>query len=55
MGKPVEILGESAVQHWQNQSDFDRTEMLEHVAHSQFSRDEFRDGTAWQVTMEYQL
>ena len=55
MGKPVEILGESAVQHWQNKSNFDRTDMLEHIAHSQFSRDEFRDGTAWKVTMEYQL
>ena len=54
LGKPVEILGESAVQHWQNQSDFDRTEMLEHIAHSQFSRDEFANGTAWQVTMQYQ-
>lgn len=54
LGKPVEILGESAVQHWQKQSNFDRTEMLEHIAHSQFNRDEFRDGTAWNITMEYQ-
>ena len=55
LGKPVEILGESAVEHWQNKFNFDRTDMLEHIAHSQFSRDEFRDGTAWKVTMEYQL
>ena len=55
LGKPVEILGESAVEHWQNKTNFDRTDMLEHIAHSQFSRDEFRDGTAWHVTMEYQL
>ena len=55
LGKPVEILGESAVEHWQNKINFDRTDMLEHIAHSQFSRDEFADGTAWQVTMEYQL
>ena len=55
LGKPVEILGESAVQHWQDKTNFDRTDMLEHIAHSQFSRDEFRDGTAWHVTMEYQL
>ena len=54
LGKPIEILGESAVQHWQNQTNFDRQEMLEHIAHSQFSRDEFADGTAWQVTLEYQ-
>ena len=54
LGKPVEILGESAVQHWQKQYNFDRTEMLEHIAHSQFNRDEFRDGTAWNITMEYQ-
>jgi hypothetical protein len=55
LGKPIEILGESAVQHWQNKTKFDRQEMLEHIAHSQFSRDEFADGTAWQVTLEYQL
>ena len=55
LGKPIEILGESAVQHWQNQANFDRQEMLEHIAHSQFSRDEFADGTAWQVTMDYQF
>ena len=55
LGKPIEILGESAVEHWQNQTNFDRQEMLEHIAHSQFSRDEFADGTAWQVTMDYQL
>ena len=55
LGKPIEILGESAVQHWQNQVNFDRQEMLEHIAHSQFSRDEFADGTAWQVTMDYQF
>jgi hypothetical protein len=55
LGKPVEILGESAVQNWQNKTNFDRTDMLEHIAHSQFSRDEFANGTAWQVTMEYQL
>ena len=54
LGKPIEILGESAVQHWQKQYNFDRTEMLEHIAHSQFNRDEFKDGTAWQITMEYQ-
>ena len=55
LGKPIEILGESAVQHWQDRTNFDRQEMLEHIAHSQFSRDEFADGTAWRVTMEYQL
>jgi hypothetical protein len=55
LGKPIEILGESAVQHWQNQVNFNRQEMLEHIAHSQFSRDEFADGTAWQVTMDYQF
>ena len=54
LGKPIEILGESAVQHWQNRTNFDRNEMLEHIAHSQFSRDEFIDGTAWSVTMQYQ-
>jgi hypothetical protein len=54
LGKPIEILGESAVQHWQNQTNFDRQEMLEHIAHSQFNRDEFADGTAWRVTMQYQ-
>ena len=55
LGKPIEILGESAVEHWQNQTNFDRQEMLDHIAHSQFSRDEFADGTSWQVTMDYQL
>ena len=54
LGKPIEILGESSVQHWQNQTNFDRQEMLEHIAHSQFNRDEFADGTAWRVTMQYQ-
>jgi len=54
LGKPIEVLGESAVQHWQNQTNFDRQEMLEHIAHSQFNRDEFADGTAWRVTMQYQ-
>ena len=54
LGKPIEILGESAVQQWQNRTNFERNEMLEHIAHSQFSRDEFIDGTAWKVTMQYQ-
>ena len=54
LGKPIEVLGESAVQLWQNKTNFDRQEMLEHVAHSQFSRDVFADGTAWHVTMDYQ-
>jgi len=55
LGKPVEILGVSAVQHWQNKFGFDRTPMLEHIAHCQFSRDELEDGTAWKVTFDYQL
>ena len=55
LGKPVEILGVSAVEHWQNQFGFDRTPMLEHIAHCQFSRDELEDGTAWKTTFEYQL
>ena len=54
LGKPIEILGESAVQLWQNKTNFDRQEMLEHIAHSQFSRDEFANGTAWKITMDYQ-
>ena len=55
LGKPVEILGVSAVEHWQNQFGFDRTPMLEHIAHCQFSREELEDGTAWKTTFEYQL
>ncbi len=55
LGTPVEILGQSAVQHWQNQTNFDRQEMLEHIAWSQFSRDEFANGTAWKCTFKYQV
>lgn len=55
LGKPIEILGQSAVQHWQNKFGFDRNEMLEHIAWSQFDRQEFASGTAWRCTFEYQV
>jgi len=55
LGKPIEILGESAVQHWQGQFGFDRNDMLEHIAWSQFDRHSFTDGTAWKCTFEYQV
>ena len=55
LGKPIEVLGQSAVQHWQKQYGFDRTEMLEHIAYSQFKRDEFANGDAWAITFKYQV
>lgn len=55
LGKPIEVLGQSAVQHWQNKTGFDRNEMLEHIAWSQFSRSEFGSGIAWERTFEYQV
>jgi len=55
IGKTIEILGQSAVQHWQNKTEFDRNEMLEHIAWSQFSRSEFGSGIAWERTFEYQV
>lgn len=55
LGKPIEILGQSAVEHWQNKFNFDRNEVLEHIAWSQFSRNEFASGTAWKCTFEYQV
>ena len=55
LGKPIKVLGQSAVQHWEDQKNFDRTPMLEHIAWSQFNRDEFSDGTAWHCTFEYQV
>ena len=55
LGKPIEVLGQSAVEHWQGQFGFDRTPMLEHIAHSQFSRKEYEDGTAWNITFKYQV
>ncbi len=55
LGKPIEILGQSVVQHWQNQFGFKREEMLEHIAWSQFSRDEYENGTAWRCTFDYQV
>lgn len=55
LGKPIEILGQSAVEHWQNQHGFDRKFMLEHIAWSQFSRAEYQDGTAWKCTFKYQV
>ena len=55
LGKPIEILGQSAVQHWQGKINFDRNEMLEHIAWSQFSRNEFGAGIAWERTFEYQV
>ena len=55
LGKPIEVLGQSAVEHWQGQFGFDRTPMLEHIAHSQFSREEYENGTAWEVTFNYQV
>lgn len=55
LGKPIEVLGQSAVQHWQGQFGFDRDPMLEHIAHSQFSRKEYEDGTAWEITFKYQV
>ena len=38
LGKPIEILGQSAVQHWQNKTHFNRDEMLEHIAWSHHSQ-----------------
>jgi hypothetical protein len=29
--------------------------MLEHIAHSQFKRDEFASGLAWDITFKYQV
>ena len=55
LGKPIEILGQSAVQHWQNKTNFNRKEMLEHIAWSQFNRDEYTNGIAWDLTFEYQV
>ena len=55
LGKRIEVLGQSAVQHWQGQFGFDRNEMLEHIAHSQFKRDEFASGLAWDITFKYQV
>ena len=55
LGKPIKILGQSAVEHWQERSDFDRTPMLEHIAWSQFDRSDFASGTAWRCTFEYQV
>lgn len=55
LGKPIQVLGQSAVQHWQGQDNFDRTEMLEHIAHSQFQRDDFASGLAWEITFKYQV
>ena len=55
LGKPIEVLGQSAVQHWQHKFGFDRTPMLEHIAHSQFSRQEYENGTAWDITFKYQV
>ena len=51
----TEILGQSAVEHWQNQHGFDRKNMLEHIAWSQFSRTEYQDGTAWKCAFKYQV
>ena len=55
MGKPIKVLGQSAVEHWQNQINFDRNEMLEHIAWSQFPRSDFASGLAWELTFEYQV
>lgn len=55
LGKPVEILGQSAVQKWNNQFGFNRNEMLEHIAWSQYSRRDFATGYAWSCTLKYQL
>ena len=55
LGKPIEILGQSAVQHWQNKINFNRDEMLEHIAWSQFDRSAYQSGTAWRCTFEYQV
>lgn len=55
MGKPIEVLGQSAVQHWQGQHGFDREEMLEHIAWSQFDRSNFESGFAWDHTFRYQV
>ena len=55
LGKPIEILGQSAVEHWQNKHSFDRQDMLEHISWSQFSRTEFQDGLAWKCTFDYQV
>ena len=55
LGKPIEILGQSAVQHWQNKINFNRDDMLEHIAWSQFDRSDYQSGTAWRCTFEYQV
>lgn len=55
MGKPVEVLGQSAVEHWNNQFGFDRTELLRHIAWSQFDRHDFESGLAWRLSFDYQV
>lgn len=55
LGKPVQILGESVVSEWSNKDNVNRDEVLEHISWSQFSREEFDNGVAWDCTFKYQI
>jgi len=55
LGKEVHVSGHSAVELYSNKYNYNRQPVIEHIAWSQFSRDEFLDGTAWQLTYEYQM
>lgn len=55
MGKEVHVSGHSAMELYSDKYNYNREPLIEHIAWSQFSREEFFDGTAWNLTYEYQM
>lgn len=55
LGKQFHVSGHSAIELYSDKYNYNRQPVMEHVAWSQFSRDEFVNGTAWQLTYEYQI
>jgi hypothetical protein len=55
LGKQVHVSGHSAIELYSDKYNYNREPVIEHIAWSQFSRDEFEDGTAWKLTYEYQI
>lgn len=55
LGKRVHVSGHSAIELYSDKYNYNREPVIEHIAWSQFSREEFENGTAWKLTYEYQI
>lgn len=55
LGKEVHVSGHSAIEKFSDKYNYNRDPVVDHISWSQFTRQEFDDGTAWKLTYEYQI